>query len=95
MNSALERKVRIGRLDIRMLGDGRVHVGLAEAVAFEEKRFAGGFGQGVREAIAEVKCGRVAALAVIGISLPGDVRLLFGDRFDGDMGSAKKRVALT
>jgi hypothetical protein len=52
-------------------------VGLAEVVAFEEKRLAGGFGQGIGETVAEIEASRIAALAKIREALPCDESLFF------------------
>ena len=59
------------------LRHGGLDVGLAEVVAFEEKRLAGGFGQGIGETVAEIEASWMAALAKIREALPCDERLFF------------------
>ena len=70
-------------------------VGLLEILPSEEERLAGDLGERIGEAIAEIQPGGVAALAEVEESLPRQVRLLDGDGFDDNAGSAEKSVALT
>lgn len=79
------------RPDFRAIGknwqssDGAGEVGAGEVVALEEDGFAGGAGEGVREAVAEVEVGGVAAApAKVSVGLAGDARLLGGDGLDAD-----------
>ena len=59
-----------------------IDIGTAKVIAFEQQRLAGGLGQGVRKAIAEVQLSRMTATsAKISVGLPGDP-LRFGDGFD-------------
>ena|SRR6266566_1462388 len=69
-------------------------VSLAEVVTLEEEGLARGFGQGVGETVAEVEAGGMVAFAVVGVALPGQQGLVFGDRLNRDAGSAEKGVAL-
>ena len=57
-------------------------VGLAEVFTSEEERLAGGLGEGVGEAITEIKAGGMAAFAVIGVALSCKESLFFGDRIN-------------
>ena len=57
-------------------------VGLAEVVALEEEWLTGGLGEGVGEAITEIKAGGMAAFAVIGVALSCKESLFFGDRIN-------------
>ena len=47
------------------------------------------------EAVAEIRPGRVAALAEVEEALAREMRLLDGARFDDDVGSAEKNITLT
>ena len=67
---------------------------MAEVFAFEKERFAGGLGEGVRKAIAEVESGRMASFAEVGVALTREKGVLFGDRINRNSRVAKKRVAL-
>jgi len=69
-------------------------VGLLEILPFEEENLAGDLGERIGEAIAEIQPGGVAALAEVKESLPRQVRLLDGDRFDDDASSAEKRAII-
>ena len=69
-------------------------VGLLEILPFEEENLAGDLGERISEAIAEIQRGGVAALAEVKESLPRQVRLLDGHRFDDDASSAEKSIAL-
>ena len=56
---------------------------MAEVVSLEQQCFSGGLCQGVREAVAEVEAGLVAAaLPEIAIGVPGDTGLIVCHRFD-------------
>jgi hypothetical protein len=56
---------------------------VAEVVSLEQQCFSGGLRQGIREAVAEVEAGCVAAaLPEIAIGVPGDTSLVMGHRFD-------------
>src|SRR5271157_5988650 len=70
-------------------------IGLLEILPLEEKRFAGDLGERIGEAIAEIQPGRVAALAEVEEGLARQMRLLNGERFDDDVGSAEKSITLT
>lgn len=70
-------------------------VGLLEILPFEEQSLASDLGERIGEAIAEVQSGGVAALAEVEECLPRQMRLLDGDRFDGDASFAEKSIALT
>ncbi len=63
-------------------------------MAFEEERFAGGFGEGVGKAVAEVEGGGMSSFAEVGIGLACNMGLFFGDGFDGDAGAAHQGVEL-
>lgn len=76
------------------LRHGGLDVGLAEVVAFEEKRLAGGFGQGIGETVAEIEASWMAALAKIREALPCDERLFFREWGHGDARTAEKGVPL-
>ena len=65
-------------------------VGLFEILPFEEHRFAGEPGEGIGEAVSEIQPRRVAALTEVEEGLAREMRLLDGERFDGDVGSAEK-----
>ncbi len=65
-------------------------VGLAEVFPSEEERLAGGLGEGVGEAITEIKAGGMATFAVVGVALTREEGLLFGDRINGNSRVAEK-----
>ena len=65
----------------------RPDVGVDEIVALEQQRFAGVFGQCVREAVSEVEsCFVPGSFSVVAVSLSCDACLLSGDWFDADAG---------
>src|SRR6266516_6775155 len=64
-------------------GERRRDVGVAEVGSLEQKRFSGELCQGVREAVAEVQAGLVAAaLPEVAVGVPGDTGLAVCHRFD-------------
>src|ERR1700723_4090052 len=66
------------------------YVRFAKVVAFEEQRFASGFGKGVGEAIAKIEASGMASLAVIGECLTREECVLFSKRLDGNGGLAQQ-----
>jgi hypothetical protein len=70
-------------------------VGLFEILPLEEEWLAGDLGEGIGEAVTEIQPGYVAALTEVEEGLACEMRLLDGERFDNDAGSAEKNIALT
>ncbi len=64
-------------------------------LTLEEKRLAGDLGERIGEAVAEIQPGRVAALAKVDEGLAREMRLLDGERFEDDVGSAEKSTTWT
>jgi hypothetical protein len=73
----------VSRESLRQRGND---VGLAEVLALKKRRLASSFRKRVREAIAKIDAGRMAAFPVIGKSLPREERLLFREWLDGYTG---------
>ena len=56
---------------------------MPEIFTFEEEWLAGGFGEGIGEAVAEVQAGGMATFAVVGEAFAGDECVLMRYRLDG------------